>query len=508
MKAEVVSFEQAIDQIHNGASIGVQGSGGGVNEPSRLLKELGASYARKRRPSGLTMIHATGLGDKAEIGMDYLAEEGLVQRDIAGHLAMAPSFARLIRENKVESYNLPQGVISHLFAAIGGRKPGVITKVGLDTFVDPRLEAAKMNQISTEDLVQVLHLKGEEWLFYPAMKVDVALVRGTRADLDGNISMECEGAILEGINIAQAAKACGGIVIAQVKYLSEKNSIDPRKVQIPGILVDYIVVDEGQKQSAVEEYNPAFCGASRLPLDTLPPLPQSSRKIIARRAAQELYPGAVINLGVGIPDGIANIAAEKGLLPDLTFTVEQGVVGGRPAGGVIFGMSYNPDAIISASDQFHFYDGGGLDMAFLGMAECDQSGNVNVSKMGGMLTGCGGFINISQNTSKLVFCGTFTSKGLEVRAQDGSLRILQEGSIRKFCRRVEQITFSGKNALSSAKDVLYVTERAVFKLVERGLLLIEIAPGIRVQEDILSLMDFRPIVSTDLQLMREEFYCD
>ncbi|MCK5552347.1 MAG: acyl CoA:acetate/3-ketoacid CoA transferase, partial [Deltaproteobacteria bacterium] len=339
-----------------------------------------------------------------------------------------------------------QGVISHLYGAIAGRKPGVITKVGLHTFVDPRLEGGKVNDIAKDDLVQVIELLGEEWLFYPRLDINVSLVRGSTADTNGNIVMDQEPAILEAISIAQAAKACGGFVIAQVKHLAEAGSLDPRQVKIPGIYVDHIVVDKNQMQTVEGEYNHSFSGEIKIPLEGIELPEMDIKKVIGVRAARELFKGAVVNLGFGVPSYVSAVASEQGMLEDITFTVEQGIVGGMPAGGVIFGVAYNPEAIIGEDYQFTFYDGGGLDLAFLGMAQFDQKGNVNVSKVGPMLTGCGGFINITQSARKVIFCGTFTTKGLRCDIGSGQLKILSEGKVKKLVPVVSQVTFSGDYA--------------------------------------------------------------
>jgi propionate CoA-transferase len=503
---KVITFDAAARLIADAAFVAIQGSGGGVGEPTGLLRALRGRFLAEGAPRDLTLCHATGLGDKKEIGTDLLALPGLVKRDIAGHLGMAPAMARMIAANQIESYNFPQGVLSQMYGAIAARKPGVFSKVGLYTYIDPRLEGGKMNAITTADLVKVVQFEGEEWLFWPRFHVDVSLVRGTTADTKGNITCEQEPAILEGIAIAQAAKACGGIVIAQVKYLAAAGTLDPRQVRIPGTCVDYVVVDPGQKQTCLTDYEPAFCGDVRMPLDALEPLPLDVRKVVARRAAQELFPGAIVNLGFGMPDGVAAVAAEEGLLDQITLTVEQGIVGGRPAPGVIFGVAYNPEAIIPEDAQFAFYDGGGLDLAFLGMAQLDREGNVNASKVGGMLAGCGGFINITQNARKVVFCGTMTAKGVECTVGGGKLTIANEGSIKKLVERVDQITFSGAYARSNGQKVLYVTERAVFELAKDGIVLREIAPGMDLERDVLAQMAFRPRVADELAVMDERIF--
>ena len=503
---KVITASEAASLIPDGAVIAIQGAGGGPGEPTALLRGVQARYDAEEAPSGVTLIHASGLGDKSEIGTDLLTARGLVARDIAGHLGMAPGMAAMILGDEMECYNWPQGVISHLFRATAARTPGVLTKTGLHTYIDPRLEGGRMNSCTTEDLVQVVEFNGEEWLFFPCIPIDVAMVRGTTADLKGNTTAEGEGAIYEGISLAQAAKASGGIVIAQVKRLSEPGSLDPRDVVIPGVSVDYIVVDPAQMQTSLGEYDPSLCGETRVPLAELPRLPLNARKVVARRAAKELWPGAAINVGVGMPDGVANVAAEEGILDQFTFTIEQGLIGGLPAGGVIFGVSHNPEARIHQSHQFDFYDGGGLDLGFLGMAQVDVEGSVNASKVGSLLSGCGGFINISQHAKEVVFCGTFTAKGLDMEFGGGRLRIKQEGSIRKFVRKVEQVTFSGSYAVRREQPVLYVTERAVFELSGDGLVLREIAPGADLDRDILGQMDFKPIIAADLKQMDEAFF--
>jgi propionate CoA-transferase len=501
VRGKVVTAAEAVSRIPNGATVGIQGAGGGPGEPTAVLRAIRARFDVDAVPTGLTLVHATGLGDKKEIGTDLLAIQGLVACDIAGHLAMAPKMGAMILRNEIECYNWPQGVISHLFRAIAGRTPGVLTKTGLHTYIDPRLEGGRMNSRTTKDRVEVVNFAGGEWLFFPSMRIDVALVRGTTADLKGNISAETEGAIYEGISLAQAARASGGIVIAQVKRLAEPGTLNPREVVIPGVSVDYVVVDSSQQQSCMAEYDPSLCGDVRIPMGTLPRLPLDARKVIARRAACELFPGAAINVGVGIPDGIAQVAAEDGTLDQFTFTIEQGLVGGIPAGGLIFGVSHNPEARIHQSHQFDYYDGGGLDLAFLGMAQADAGGSVNSSKVGSMLSGCGGSINISQNSKKVVFCGTFTARDSELEVGNGRLAIRREGSIRKFVQRVEQVTFSGPYAANRNQPVLYVTERAVFERIADGMLLREIAPGIDLERDVFAQMDFRPLIPRDLKLM-------
>jgi len=516
--SKLLTPAQAASLIRDGDTVAILGSGGGVAEPTRLLRALRTRFLQEGHPRDLTLLHTTGLGDRRRvdaspveatellIGTDLLALPGLVRRDIAGHLGMSPRIARMILADEIESYNFPQGVLTQMMTAIASRKPGVFTKVGLYTYIDPRVQGGRMNAVTTRDLVRVEELDGEEWLFFPRMHIDVALVRGTTADTKGNIASEQEPALLDGLAMAQAARACGGIVVAQVKRRVEAGTLDPRDVRIPGVVVDHVVVDPNQRQTCLDVYQPAFSGEIRMAPAQLPALPLDARKVIARRAAQELAPGAVVNLGVGMPSGVASVATEQGLIDQLTFTVEHGPVGGMPAGGVVFGVAYNPEAIMPQDRQFAFYDGGGIDVAFLGMAQFDAKGNVNVSKVGDMLAGCGGFINISQNAKKVVFCGTLTTKGLRCEVGEGRLAIGQEGSIGKVVQRVDQITFSGAYARAAGQDVLYVTERAVFELTSEGVVLCEIAPGVDLERDVLAQMAFQPILAEPLRTMDAELF--
>lgn len=506
--AKIISLEQAAELIKDNHTVSILGSGGGICEPTAILMALGERYKTTSQPKDLTIYHANGIGDKDTIGTDCIAYEGLIKRDIAGHWAMAPKMGQLALEEKIEAYNFPQGVLSQMYPAVAAHRPGVITKTGLGTFIDPRVEGGKMNKSAKEDLVKVIELNGEEWLHYQPLNFDVGLIRGTTADEDGNLSFEEEAAILDAVSLAQAAKNSGGIVIAQVKYLAKRNTIHPKSVVVPGIYVDYVVVVPDQKQTCERFYDPVLAGNVYEPMEAIAPLPLNNRKIVARRAAKELKNGAVLNLGVGMPDGIAAVAVEDGYIDELNFTVEQGLIGGMPEGGIIFGVARNAAVHLDQTLQFNFYDGGGLDAAFLGMAQADSCGNINSSKTGKLLAGCGGAINISQNAKKVVFCGTFTAKGLRTKIENGTLTIVQEGQINKFVNAVDQITFSGKQALKMEQPVLYVTERAVFELTKDGLILTEIAPGIDLEKDILSHMEFKPIISENLKLMDSNLFKD
>jgi propionate CoA-transferase len=402
---------------------------------------------------------------------------------------------------EIEAYNLPQGVLALLTREIAAGRPGLLTTVGLNTFIDPRLEGGRMNKRAQEPLVELVNFQGREMLFYKAFPINVSIVRGSSADEDGNISVELEGLDLHILPSAQAAYNSGGIVIAQVKRIVKKGTLNPRMVRVPGHMVNAVVHDPNQWQTWESEHNPALCGMVKVPMDSITPLEFGLRKFVARRAAQELKPGAVVNLGIGIADGVANVAAEEGILDDFTFSIEMGVVGGVPTKGIIFGAAWNPDCIMSMPSQFDFYHGGGLDMAFLGMGEADSSGNVNVSRLGTKISGSGGFIDISQNAKTVVFCSPFTNGEILVDTKDGKLTILKEGTTKKFRKQVGQISFSGKFATQKGQQVVYVTERAVFKLENGKMVLTEIAPGIDLQRDVLAQMEFAPEIAANMKTM-------
>ncbi|MGI6224740.1 MAG: acyl CoA:acetate/3-ketoacid CoA transferase [Peptococcales bacterium] len=501
--SKVLTAEQAVMLIKDGVTIGASAIGL-AGWPEEIAKALKKRFLEKGSPKNLTLVHSSAIGDWKDRGTTTIGYEGLIKRWIGGHVGSSANMAKLVTENKVEAYNLPQGVIVQLWRETAAKRPGLITKVGLGTYVDPRLEGGKMNSVTTEDIVKVVDFEGEEWLFYKTLPVDVVIIRGTYADENGNLTMDKEGMLTEALPLAQAAKSSGGIVIAQVEQIVKANTLHPKKVKVPGILIDYLVVATdpvNHWQTEGVYFNPAFAGDVKIPLETIPELPLNERKIIARRAAMELVPGAVVNLGVGIPTDVAAIAAEEKISEKLILTTEAGGIGGVPASLPHFGHAYNAEAMIEHHSQFDFYDGGGIDVAFLGLAQTDKNGNVNVSKFSGRAMGCGGFINITQGSKKVVYCGTFTAEGLATMVEDGKLVILNEGKQRKFLDQVEQITFSGKYAQQIKQPVVYVTERAVFTLEDGGMTLIEIAPGIDLEKDVLGLMNFKPKISKQLKTM-------
>jgi propionate CoA-transferase len=498
-----LSAKEAVAHIRDGASIAVGGAGAGHAVPDKVLGALGESYVRSGHPNKLLVIHPCGVGDNNSRGLNHLAHEGLVHTSIGGFWGNAPKMVELAVNNKLRGYNLPQGVLSHLMRATASGKPGVLTTVGLHTFVDPRLEGGKINEITQEEVVEVLPIQGKDYLFYKAKPIDVALIRGTSVDQEGNLTMEEEVGFFAMLSIAQAAKVNGGIVIAQVKNIN-KGHCEPGQVKVPGIFIDYVVTDPEQEMTFLSPFDPALVKRD-VSFESDELLLEGIKRLVSRRAALELKKGAYVNLGYGMSDGIPIVAQQEGITDQLVFMIEQGAIAGIPTTGLNFGAMYNPSAILDDGYQFDFFQGGGLDMAFLGFAQIDEEGNINSSRFGKVITGCGGSIDISQNAKKVIYCGSFAVKSQQEIGRDG-LKVSHPGKLPKFVKQVQQVSFSGKYALEKGQEVLYVTERAVFRLQKEGLSLIEIAPGINLQRDILDMMDFKPHISPDLKEIDRNIY--
>jgi propionate CoA-transferase len=508
MVGKVASAQDAVEIIQSGDVVASNGYAG-CGTPEQLLLALGERYARTGSPQDLTLMYGGGQGDSGDRGLNRLGQPGLLRRVIGGHYGLMPAIEQLAVNNEIEAYNFPEGVIIQLYRDIAGRRPGTFSRVGLGTFVDPRIEGGRMNERTTDELVRLTEIDGEEFLFFRTFPINIAFIRGTTADPDGNITMEREALVLENLAMALAAKNSGGYVICQVERVAERNSLMSRDVRVPGGLVDCVVIAEPENhmQTYGTHYNPGISGEVRVPLDRVESIPLDPRKIIARRAALELRPDDIVNLGVGMPDAIGVVANEERIHDLITLTVDPGVIGGVPLGGLDFGAAVNAHAVIDHASQFDFIDGGGLDACFLGMAECDGAGNVNASKFGNRISGCGGFINLSQNSKRVYFVGTFTSGGFKAEVRGGQLRIQEEGRFNKFLPEVGQITFSARIAAEGTQLVRYLTERCVFELTPDGLELIEVAPGIDVQGQVLDLLPFNPIVR-DVQPMDPAIFLD
>ncbi len=505
-RGKIVSAEDAVRVIRDGDTVALDGFVGCLI-PEELIICLENRFLSTGEPRNLTLLYASGLGDGKDQGLNRLGHEGLLKRVVAGHWGLTPKLQKLAFDNKIEAYNFPQGVLTHLFRDIAANNPRTISRVGLGTYVDPRNSGGKINSITTENLVEVVQFDGLDYLAYKTFPIQIAILRGTTADMDGNITMEKEPVTLDVLPVAMAAKNSGGFVIVQVERIAERHALNARQVKIPGILVDCVVVakPENHKQTYVTQYNPAYSCEFKIPTATVESLAMDERKIIARRVACELKPNMIVNLGIGMPEGVANVANEEGIFDYLTLTAEAGSIGGIPASGLNFGASTNMDCLVDMHQQFDFYDGGGLDLACLGLAQMDQFGNVNVSKFGPKLAGCGGFIDITQNSKKIIFAGTFTAGDLQVEVDNGKLRIKKEGGFKKFINIVEHVTFSGETAQMNNLQVFYVTERCVFVLTKEGVELIEVAPGVDLEKDILAHMDFKPIINGP-RLMDERIF--
>ncbi|MBT3671056.1 MAG: 3-oxoacid CoA-transferase [Chloroflexi bacterium] len=503
---KIVSFSEAISYIQNDDLILIGGSGGGHAVPEGLIKALQSRFLKENTPQNLTLLHPVGIGDMVDQGVSRLAYPNLLKRIVTGALVNTPAIQEMAKKDEVEAYTLPQGSLSQLMREMASGRPGLLSKVGLHTFVDPRNGGGRQSESAKDDLVKVMEVEGNEWLFYKPYHVDIAFLRGTTADEMGNITMEKEAVFGEMLPMAQATKRGGGVVIVQVERLAKYGTLNPKDVKIPGMLVDLVVVEPDQMQTYKMSYSPSYSGELRVPLSEIKVLDLDARKVIARRAAMELFPGAICNLGAGVSTGISNIAAEEGFLDQIVLTNEQGLIGGAPASGSDAGAAMNYDAMIDQPYQFDFYDGGGLDLAFLSFAQVDPNGSVNVSRFGEKIIGIGGFQNIAQNGKKVVFSGTFTAGGLDITWQNGKTLINNEGKFGKFVDQLDQISFNGKFGFESGQEIIFITERAVFTVNEKGMVLSEVAPGIDLGNDILDHMGFKPQIADDLELMDERLF--
>lgn len=507
-RSKVVTAAEAVARIETGQTVAVGGSGHLLQAPDGLLEALAMRHDETDRPTQLTVVHTMGIGDNRTGGIGRLARPGLVGRFVGSHYGHNPELMGRIAADDVEAFGIPGGVLSLLYREIAGKRPGLITQVGLGTYVDPRVEGGRLNSRAHGSIAEVVELAGREWLFYPSFPIDVALIRATTADPEGNLTMEDEAGFADNLALASAARASGGFVIAEVKRLAESRSLPPKDVRVPGIIVDAVVLVTDQQQTVATTYSPYLAGTLRAPDAAIEEIPMGPRKLVARRAADELNPGDVVNLGFGISNGVAAVLAEELCHDEVIFSIEQGMIGGVPGLGGDSGTAINAQAFIDMGAQFDLYDGGGLDVCCVSFGQVDALGNVNVSKLGGRAVGPGGFINITQNAKKVVFCGTLTGGDLDVRIADGALRIEQEGRYTKFVPAVDQITFSAAQSLAAGREIVYVTERAVFRMTRDGLEVVEVAPGLDIERDVLFHMGFRPGVSSALRTMDLRLYLD
>ncbi|WP_370633262.1 CoA-transferase [Roseibaca sp. Y0-43] len=494
--------------MRDGDMIAITGNGGGMLEADAVFAALEARFLKTGHPRDLVLVHALGVGDGSVRGVNRFAHEGMVRRVIGGHWSWSPRMQALARNNLIEAFTLPAGVISTLLRESGAKRPGLVTRTGLNTAYDPRNGGGAANSAAraADPLSEIVILGGEEYVRYLPLHPDLAIVRGTYCDAQGNLSCAEEAGDLDAYAVALSAKNAGGRVVAQVREIRADSACPARLVQIPGIFVDQVVVDAEQPQTHAGGYElslAGFPGAAEAPKGKFAglSLPTGARAVIARRAAAEIRAGQSVNFGFGIPGGIAAILSEQDRLQGIWLTVEQGIHNGQLIDGALFGAAAFPSAIMRSTDQFDFYSGGGVDIAFLGAGEIDASGNVNVSRLGQDVVGPGGFVDISQGAKAVVFCGTFAASGLAVQVDAGRLNVNREGSIPKFVKQVREVTFCGHCALKQGKPIMYITERAVFRLTEQGVTLVEIAPGVDLQSQILDQMAFVPAISPDLAQM-------
>ena len=492
---KLVSAAQAVARIKDAAIVTVSSSSA-LGCPDKVLQALGQRFADDGHPRGLTMLHPIAAGDMYGVkGIDHIARDGLIDTVIAGSYPSGPSnlpmpaIWAMIEQNRIAAYNVPSGILFDMHRDVAARKPGVFTKVGLGTFVDPVREGCAMNaRAAACPIVNRVDLMGDIWLHFPNIVPDVCILRATTADENGNLTYEHEGATLGGLDQAIAVRNHGGLVIAQVKRITAKGSLRPHDVRVPGHLVDLIVLDPDQKQTTGTLYDPAISGEIMRPWNSFAVPEYGVEKIIARRAAMELRAGQTANLGFGISAMVPGILLEEGHAQSVTWAIEQGAVGGMPLTGFAFGCASNADAFMPSPNQFTYFQGGGFDMTFLSFMEVDREGNVNVSKLAKkpyLTAGCGGFVDITSHARKIVFSGWFEA-GAEIELSNSGLRVVKPGKFTKMVDHVEHVTFSGVRARASGQDVLYVTERCVMRATDEGLIAVEIMPGIDPGQDIVA----------------------
>ncbi len=505
---KVVQADEAAKLIRDGDAVVTTGFIE-CSVPELLCRAIEKRFLETGHPKGLTLLWGAALGDGKGNGIDHLGHEGLTDYIVSAHLNLVPKLQALVDGDKIKAHVLPLGTMAQLYRESGAGRPGLITKIGLGTYADPRIAGAKANASTTEDICEIITLGGEEYIHYFPLPMNVALIHGTTADSKGNISIEREAVIPEALAAAQNVKRNGGIVIAEVEGLCEHGHIHPRDVLVPGFMVDYVVVepkDERRMVLTYPEFDPALAHEYRISLKETAPMKLDERKVIARRCALELKAGNLVNLGLGMPEGVSSVVTEAGCNDRMILTIESGFVDCTPLGSHYFGSCYNADYNTDLIRQMDWYDGGALDIAFLGAAQVDRFGNANVSKFSGRTVGPGGFINIAHTARKVCYCGTLTAGGLKTAVRDGKLIIESEGRVKKYIRDVEQISFCGKSALEAGQEILYITERAVFRLTDRGLLLIEIAPGMDLQTQVLNMLEFDVEVAQNLKIMDSSIF--
>ncbi len=509
--AKFVTADEAAHLINDGDTLGIS-SFTALSMAEDVIVAIRDRFLKEQHPKDLSIFHVSGVGDYNPNGrgLNRLAMDGLIRKIYGAHAATHPALSPFMDDGRIETYMVPQGVCAHLARAMAGGEDGLLTKVGLNTYADPRYGGCKINDSCKEDIVELVNVCGKDLLYYKAFPINICILKATYADEDGNISSEGEPLLLEQLEMAGATHRWGGKVVVVVHKVVKRGSIHPRKVKIPSVLVDYVVVGRPENTYQThffEDERPELTGDLKVPAESIKPMPFGLRKMAARRGAFEIEPNTLVNIGGGMSEGVASVAAEEGITDKFLFSVESGLIGGVPIESAI-GSAYNPEVVLRQPESFDLYNGGILDNTFLGSAEIDKDGNVNVHKFNGRVVGPGGFINITQNTHKIRFIGSFTGGKAEIRSGDGTLNIVSDGKFIKFVDHVQNITFSGKQGVANGQDVLYITERAVFRLVPEGIELIEIAPGVDLEKDVLGKMEFKPIISKDLKLMDARIFRD